>query len=289
MDYKSALKNFRRQLEVSQMEEPRVKRGSFFTPPAQQFQQVNADNRTAEDFMAINRDWVQQIRQSSAEVKEKMKVTDKTKEQGFVDGLASSLKPSGKEISEMEPEERKTALIQKRESPSAYAPERPKETVERIKTNPEGAKGFLGLMDQKEGGGNYDTLFGHSQKEGKAFSGKKVSEMTIGELKEFTNPSGSYGQWVKSKVGRVATPMGRYQIVGSTLKQTAKEMGLSDDTVFDKNTQDAMFNHILGKAISGGKTMDEKVKRVKGQWEGFNSVPKATLAAMIEDWENKNA
>ncbi len=147
-------------------------------------------------------------------------------------------------------------------------------------------KDWLALMDEKEGGGNYSTLFGHSQKD--KFSGVDVSKMTIGQLKEFSNPKGSYASFVKSKVGRVATPMGRYQFVGSTMSKVASEMGLSDDTVFDSKTQDAMFKFYLNKRISQGKTMDEKVSQVRNAWEGFKSVPSSQLAQLIRKTENAN-
>ncbi len=141
---------------------------------------------------------------------------------------------------------------------------------------------FLGIMDKHEGGGSYDTLFGHSQDK----FGVKPSEMTLGELYAFSDPSGEYGQWVKGQVGRVATPMGRYQFVGSTLKATAKKMGLSDDTVFDKQTQDALFAYKLNERLSGASTMADKVKAIRSEWEGFRSVPTSVLEGLIENWES---
>lgn len=130
MEYREALKNFRRQLEVSQVEEPSVKRGSFVSPlniPVPQ------DTRTSEDILSISRDWVSQVKQASAEVKASLGSSAPKKSGGFAEGLAKSdlFDPTPKEISEMDSEEKKTALIKRRESPSAYAPERPKEAAAR--------------------------------------------------------------------------------------------------------------------------------------------------------------
>lgn len=142
---------------------------------------------------------------------------------------------------------------------------------------------LLGAIDKTEGAGNYDTLFGHSQND--QFKGVKVSEMSIGQLKGFTDPNGAYGQWVKDKVGRVATPMGRYQFVGSTMKSVADKMGLPDSTIFDRNTQDSMFEFHVRDTLSRGSTMQDKIALLRGQWEGFKSLPIETLAGIVRDYE----
>ena len=137
-------------------------------------------------------------------------------------------------------------------------------------------------VDATEAGGNYSTLFGHSNNS--KFANVDVSKMTIGELKKFASPSGEYGQWVKDKIGRVSTPMGRYQIVGTTLTSTAKAMGLPDDTVFDSSTQDAMFSFLARQATSGGST-NEKVTKLRKEWEGLKQVPTAKLVSLIRQQE----
>ena len=69
-----------------------------------------------------------------------------------------------------------------------------------------------------ESGGDYDALFGYQNRPDGIFSGIKVSEMPIADVIKFTSPTGAYGQYVKGQVGRVATPVGAYQVVGSTLR-----------------------------------------------------------------------
>lgn len=122
--------------------------------------------------------------------------------------------------------------------------------------------GLTGLIDRTEGGGRYDTLFGHAQRPGGGdpFDGIDVSSMTLGQLKQFSDPSGHYGQWVKQELAenghraRVATPMGRHQIVGTTLRSTAEAMGLSDDTVFSPAVQDSMFQHLARQRLSAARS-----------------------------------
>jgi|GEM_PF-1521883 len=141
------------------------------------------------------------------------------------------------------------------------------------------------LLLKTESGGSFDTLFGHSQRTGGKFDGVKVSEMTIGELNDFTNVSGEYGQWVKGQVGVVATPMGAGQIVGTTLRSTAKALGLSPETKFTPEVQMQMVDHLARQAISGPKSMEGKRQALRGVWEGFKKVPDSALDKAILAYE----
>jgi hypothetical protein len=150
-----------------------------------------------------------------------------------------------------------------------------------------GAEALVSLIDRTEGGGDYDTLFGFSNREGKAFEGFKVSEMTLGELSQFSQ--GEYADWSKEQLGYVATPMGKYQIVGATLRQTAKEMGLPNNIVFTEEVQDAMFHHIAKKTLSGKKTVEAKRKAMRATWEGFKRVSDEELDSAIAQFEGTEA
>lgn len=149
---------------------------------------------------------------------------------------------------------------------------------------------MLRLMDKREGDGNYDTLLGHAQKKGKAFAGFKASEKTIGFLKHFTQKNGKYAQYSKPYVdktkGNFSTPLGRYQIVGSTMAQAAKEMGLPDDTVFSKKVQDAMFQHLVKQRLAKSGTMEGKRAQLRAEWEGFIKVSDPELDSAIRAFES---
>lgn len=149
-----------------------------------------------------------------------------------------------------------------------------------------GGADLIGLLDQHEGGGSWDTLYGHSQNGG-AFDGVDVSQMTLAELEQFSDPSGPYGQWVKGQVGHVATPMGRGQIVGTTMRRTAKAMGLSPDTKFNEATQTAMIGYLARNRLAGAKDPASKRAALRAEWEGFRNVPDALLDQAIADFEAK--
>jgi len=141
---------------------------------------------------------------------------------------------------------------------------------------------------------SYDTLYGNFEKGDTPFNGVTVSNMTIGELTEFSRASGAYGQYVKPRLGRntyafkqglTSTPMGKYQIVGSTLRDLTNRMGLPPETVFNKETQDKMFLFLARENVAAGKNIAEKRKRLRSIWEGFKYVDNATLDQVIGEIE----
>lgn len=144
---------------------------------------------------------------------------------------------------------------------------------------------LVALVDKTEGGGDYDTLLGYNNKEGMSFEGVKVSEMTIGEALDFAAGGGDYAELSKDLVGRMATPMGRYQIVGRTLKDTAEKMGLSLDTPFNAETQDAMFAFLAQQALATASTLKGKRAALRGVWEGFKNASNEELDAAIANFE----
>jgi hypothetical protein len=146
---------------------------------------------------------------------------------------------------------------------------------------------LLQLIDRTEGGGNYDTLFGHSQNGG-AFDGVKVSEMTLAEAIDFSSQrgEGSYGEWVRrnNPAGNLATPMGRYQIVGSTLKAAVEELGLPLDTRFDSQTQDMIASHLARRRLEGKTGLPQMRAALRAEWEGFKHVSDSALDQAILDF-----
>lgn len=147
---------------------------------------------------------------------------------------------------------------------------------------------FQSILDKTEGGGDYDTLFGHSQKDG-PFAGTSVSSMTIADALAFSDPSGPYAQWVKQRVGRVATPMGRHQIVGTTLRNAVKELGLDPSKPFDAQTQDMIALHLAKRRVQSADTLDGKINALRSEWEGFKNVPREQLAQVVQEIESAPA
>ena len=89
-----------------------------------------------------------------------------------------------------------------------------------------------------ESSGDYNALYNYANREGSPFAGFKLTGMTVDEALEFANPSGPYAQYVKGQVGRVATPMGAYQVVGSTLADAKKGLGLTGSEMMTEDLQD---------------------------------------------------
>lgn len=144
---------------------------------------------------------------------------------------------------------------------------------------------FLAAVDRTEGAGGYDTLYGHAQRKG-PFAGTDVSKMSIGDVMAFTDPSGQYAQTVKGQIGRVATPVGRHQIVGTTLRNAARELGLDPSTPFDANTQDMLAGHLATKRVQSAGSMPEKISALRSEWHGFNNVPDSEMAQIVSDLES---
>jgi len=112
-----------------------------------------------------------------------------------------------------------------------------------------------------ESGGDYGALFGFANRPGGKFAGVNLTDMTIDDAIAFSDPGGPYAQHVKGQIGRVATPMGGYQVVGSTLRLAKQALGLTGKERFDQATQDRIGRWIYDNQGTGA-------------WEGYRG-PKA--------------
>lgn len=144
---------------------------------------------------------------------------------------------------------------------------------------------FLAAVDRTEGAGGYDTLYGNAQRGGQ-FAGVDVSKMTVGDALAFSDPNGAYAQSVKGKIGRVATPMGRHQIVGKTLRNAVAELGLDPSTPFNAATQDNIALHLAKRRVASANTLDGKIDALRSEWHGFKNVPRQQMAQIVADIEN---
>lgn len=94
-----------------------------------------------------------------------------------------------------------------------------------------------------ESGGDYNALYGYANRRG-PFQGVRLTDMTVNQALQFANPSGPYAAHVRGQIGRTATPMGAYQVVGSTLRDAVKGLGLTGNEPFDQATQDRIAQWI---------------------------------------------
>ena len=156
------------------------------------------------------------------------------------------------------------------------------------------ASPIMKLINQRESGsGGYRALYDQGQTS--RFSNVDITKMTVRQLQDFSDPSGSYGQWVKPRLdpdgyaaqnGLTSTPMGKYQIVGGTLDSLVEEMGLTGDEVFDEALQDKMFATLMQRRLSKSDTAAGKRTQMRFEWEGFRKVDDATLDAAIAAFES---
>ena len=145
-----------------------------------------------------------------------------------------------------------------------------------------GGTAFSAHIDRTESGGaadQYDTLFGHRNRE----NGVRVSEMTIGQAGEFASPSGQYGQSVNAEIGRVATPMGKFQIVGSTLRGLQEDLALPDEVPFSPAVQEQLGLYLAQQRVLGSRTRESQRAGLRSEWEGFKNVSNAELDVMIDE------
>lgn len=152
-------------------------------------------------------------------------------------------------------------------------------------TNGDLPSSFLAAVDRTEGAGDYDTLFGHAQKDG-PFAGTSVSSMPIRDVLAFTDPSGPYAQYVKGKVGRVATPVGKYQTVGTTLRNAVGALGLDPNAPYDQATQDRVASYLARQRIASADTLPGKIQALRSEWEGFKNIPDAEMAQIVADLQS---
>ena len=127
---------------------------------------------------------------------------------------------------------------------------------------------------------SYDALFGYAEKTNTPFKGKKITELTLDELKKFTSArgKGSYFNFnAYEKKGRKAktTPLGKFQIVGDTLEGLIDNYGWDLDTVFNKKTQDQMYLQLANEVMNvplGSLPTSTQAGKLQDQFEGFKNL-----------------
>ena len=149
------------------------------------------------------------------------------------------------------------------------------------------------LMTAKESGsGGYDSLYDQSQKE--TFKGVVPTEMTIGEVLAFQKKrgAGSYASFVKANnpSGKLSTPVGKFQYVGSTLQDEVDTNDYDLNSKFDANMQDTIFYNHANRIIKNLKTQGGKRSKMRSTWEGFKSkkaVSDKELDALISEIQSR--
>lgn len=139
-----------------------------------------------------------------------------------------------------------------------------------------------------ESGGDWDALFAYSNRPGGPFEDVKLTEMTVDEALAFSDPSGPYGQWVARNrpdpENGVATPMGAYQIVHTTLAAAKEGLGLTGDEIMTPELQEKLGQWIYLEQGTGAwqgyrGPRDGYTARGPGRYTGGGMVPLGEDAA----------
>ena len=133
----------------------------------------------------------------------------------------------------------------------------------------------------------YDTLFGHADSKDTPFKGMKVTNMSVGEVLDFVEFGGEWHTYNKREHGKNTTALGKYQIVGDTLRDLAanghlKRMGITSDTKFDRDTQDKIATYLARRRVVGKSDKQARKELVK-EWQGLGKLPTSQLDAIIQE------
>ena len=125
-------------------------------------------------------------------------------------------------------------------------------------------------LDVVEGLGDYNKLWNNSElNPDSVMHGVVASEMTLAELDQLEEAYGAEVQETNPE-GDFATPMGRYQIVGTTRRELAQQMGLPPTTKFSPMVQDLMFERLVARrraqAMNSNLTFEEALQQ---EWPGL--------------------
>ena len=120
--------------------------------------------------------------------------------------------------------------------------------------------------------------------------------MSMKEVLEFTKAGGKFNKYNKDKYNKNTTAIGKYQTVGSTLRDLKKrgvlsKLGITDETKFDQKTQDDIaaylaVHRIKDRATKGNgniATRGSARKEMRNEWEGFKKLSDKELDAIIDE------
>jgi len=155
------------------------------------------------------------------------------------------------------------------------------------------------LTELESGSGGANALLNQSQTS--QFKDINVSTMSIGDVMAFQQKrgTGSYHAWSKDNMpdgtaakrqGLGSTPAGKYQFVGDTLKDlkkngTLEALGITDDTIFDEKTQDALFVRYAQDRLKGKVSDDERITEMRNIWEGLKKASDEEVLSVISQVE----
>lgn len=134
---------------------------------------------------------------------------------------------------------------------------------------------------------SYSTIFGDAEKRGGKFAGKDVTTMSMSEVFDFIKPGGAFNQYNKDTYGKNTTAIGKYQMVGATLRDlrdrgVLEKLGITEDTPFSRETQDKIAMYLAERRVKG-KSLEAARKGMRNEWEGFKKLSNSELDTIINE------
>lgn len=137
------------------------------------------------------------------------------------------------------------------------------------------ARGILPLIDKREGAGNYNAYYQNANQ-----SDVKFTEMTVDQVIQYQRDNPIRITSGPNR-GRTSSAVGRYQIVGTTLRSLKRELGLTGKEIFSPELQDQLFLALVKRRIKKGNTARQNMNALRAEWEGLKSVPDEQLLSLL--------
>ena len=134
---------------------------------------------------------------------------------------------------------------------------------------------------------NYRTLFGNAEEKKTPFKDVDITTMPMKDIFDLVKKNGKFHKFNLAK-GKDTTAIGKYQMVGNTLRDLKdrnilKDLGIDDDTIFNENTQDKIAVHLAERRVRSKFSIAEARKEMRDEWEGFNKLSDKELDAIINE------
>ena len=148
---------------------------------------------------------------------------------------------------------------------------------------------FRTALKEKEAG-SYSTLFADAQTTNTPWKGTDITNMKMSDVLDLVKANGEFHKYNKNKHNKNTTAIGKYQFIGSTLRDLKKrgvfdKLGITDDTLFDAATQDSLAAyqaiHRLKDRAKG--TLSSARTEMRNEWEGFKKLSNSDLNNIITE------
>ena len=148
---------------------------------------------------------------------------------------------------------------------------------------------FRAALKEKEAG-SYSTLFADAETTNTPWKGTDITNMKMSDVLDLVKADGEFHKHNKNKHNENTTAIGKYQFIGSTLRDLKKrgvfdKLGITDDTLFDAATQDSLAAyqaiHRIKDRAKG--TLSSARTEMRNEWEGFKKLSNSDLNNIITE------